>query len=104
MPAPKCHLQNRLTQPSLVSHPPPPFQGDSGGPVVLPSSTGDTLVGVTSWGDSNCYVPFAYYTRVADHLDWLTTRMAGSGDGWGLNAATQEWIQQARCYVKGGRC
>ena len=46
-------------------------QGDSGGPVVRATSTGDELVGLTSWGDLDCYTPWSYYVRVADHLSTI---------------------------------
>lgn len=80
-------------------------QGDSGGPVVQPGATtggADTLVGITSWGDQDCCVPFSFYVRVADHARWLAARLAAaaaSGDGsgggegdCGLPASTQEWV------------
>ncbi|PSC67399.1 chymotrypsin-like protease [Micractinium conductrix] len=46
-------------------------QGDSGGPIVRTTLTGDTLVGLTSWGDVDCYTPFSYYVRIWDHLDTI---------------------------------
>jgi secreted trypsin-like serine protease len=53
--------------------------GDSGGPVVLPSQSGDVLVGLTSWGPSDCTAPYGFYLRLtaAGHLDWVRAVMAG---------------------------
>ncbi|KAI7844698.1 hypothetical protein COHA_001786 [Chlorella ohadii] len=79
--------------------------GDSGGPVVLPSLSGDVVVGVTSYGtSSNCTKDYAFYVRTAFHLDWLAAKMAlpipapgslpGSGAGTKptLSKPAEEWL------------
>ena len=45
-----------------------PWQGDSGGPAFC----GNTIVGITSWGDYNCdgFHP-TVYTRVSSYIDWI---------------------------------
>jgi len=68
-------------------------QGDSGGPIVLPSLSGDVVVGVTSWGPADCRTPYSFYTRIADHLPWLKAKMAlpitaGAGTGAGLTSGS----------------
>ncbi|XP_044581446.1 serine protease persephone-like isoform X1 [Cotesia glomerata] len=46
-------------------------QGDSGGPLLLLSSSGDTVIGVTSFGQS-CGGPYAaVYTSVHSFIDWI---------------------------------
>lgn len=85
--------------------PTPAVQGDSGGPVVLPSLSGDVVVGVTSYGtSSNCTKDYAFYVRTAFHLDWLAAKMAlpipapgslpGSGAGTKptLSKPAEEWL------------
>ncbi|KAL4424333.1 hypothetical protein ABPG75_001634 [Micractinium tetrahymenae] len=68
--------------------------GDSGGPIVRATKTGDVVVGFTSFGDINCYVPFSYYVRIYDHrfqiAQWLQSR-AGTAQP-GLNEAVRMWI------------
>ena len=43
---------------------------------MLSSPAGDQVVGVTSWGPSDCNKPYSFYTRVADHLDWVQAKVA----------------------------
>ena len=69
------------------------MQGDSGGPIVLPSLSGDVVVGVTSWGPADCRTPYSFYTRIADHLPWLKAKMAlpitaGAAAGAGLGGSS----------------
>ncbi|XP_009892756.1 PREDICTED: chymotrypsin-like protease CTRL-1 [Charadrius vociferus] len=47
-------------------------QGDSGGPLVYQSGNGWTLIGIVSWGNSNCNVRTpAIYTRVSQFRNWI---------------------------------
>lgn len=43
---------------------------------MLPDLSGDSVVGVTSFGPSDCRAPYSYYTRVEDHLPWLKEKLA----------------------------
>ena len=43
---------------------------------MQPSASGDVVVGVTSWGPSDCRTPYSYYVRTADHLPWIRAKMA----------------------------
>ncbi|NXV75167.1 CTRL protease, partial [Atlantisia rogersi] len=47
-------------------------QGDSGGPLVYRNGNTWTLIGIVSWGNSNCniYTP-AIYTRVSLFRNWI---------------------------------
>lgn len=42
----------------------------------MPGLSGDSVVGVTSFGPSDCRAPYSYYTRVEDHLPWLKEKLA----------------------------
>lgn len=68
--------------------------GDSGGPIVRATRTGDVVVGFTSFGDVDCYVPFSYYVRIYDHriqiAQWLQSRVGTAQPG--LNKAARRWI------------
>ncbi|KAM6123839.1 chymotrypsin-like protease CTRL-1 [Phoenicopterus ruber ruber] len=47
-------------------------QGDSGGPLVYQNGNVWTLVGIVSWGNSNCNVRTpAIYTRVSQFRNWI---------------------------------
>ncbi|XP_074096205.1 serine protease persephone isoform X2 [Cotesia typhae] len=46
-------------------------QGDSGGPLLLLSSSGDTVIGVTSFGQSCGGPNAAVYTSVYSYIDWI---------------------------------
>ncbi|KAM6063609.1 chymotrypsin-like protease CTRL-1 isoform 2-T2 [Theristicus caerulescens] len=47
-------------------------QGDSGGPLVIQSGNAWTLIGIVSWGNSNCNVRIpAIYTRVSQFRNWI---------------------------------
>lgn len=47
-------------------------QGDSGGPLVYQSGNVWTLIGIVSWGNSNCNVRTpAVYTRVSYFRNWI---------------------------------
>ncbi|KFP01984.1 Chymotrypsin-like protease CTRL-1, partial [Calypte anna] len=49
-------------------------QGDSGGPLIYQSGNGWTLIGIVSWGTSNCNVEApAIYTRVSQFRNWINT-------------------------------
>lgn len=48
-----------------LTHRPPGCH--AGGPIVRATKAGDVVVGYTSFGDVNCYVPFSYYVRIYDH-------------------------------------
>ncbi|NWQ63422.1 CTRL protease, partial [Neopipo cinnamomea] len=52
-------------------------QGDSGGPLVYQSANGWMLIGIVSWGTSNCntHTP-AVYTRVSHFRNWINTIIA----------------------------
>lgn len=53
------------------------LQGDSGGPLVYQSGNGWTLIGIVSWGTSNCNVNTpAMYTRVSQFRNWIDTIVA----------------------------
>ncbi|MBV9346265.1 MAG: trypsin-like serine protease, partial [Gammaproteobacteria bacterium] len=47
--------------------------GDSGGPVVFTNGRPTYLVGIVSWGKTNCAgdVMPGVYTRVAAYTDWI---------------------------------
>ncbi|NWY53491.1 CTRL protease, partial [Chionis minor] len=47
-------------------------QGDSGGPLVYQDGNVWTLIGIVSWGNSNCNVRTpAIYTRVSQFRNWI---------------------------------
>ncbi|KAF1652798.1 Chymotrypsin-like protease CTRL-1, partial [Eudyptes chrysocome] len=47
-------------------------QGDSGGPLVYQKGNVWTLIGIVSWGNSNCNVHMpAIYTRVSQFRNWI---------------------------------
>ena len=49
--------------------------GDSGGPLLVPTLAGYVQVGVVAWGDRGCGLPDSpgVYTRVAAAADWIAT-------------------------------
>lgn len=47
--------------------------------MVLATERGDQLVGITSWGSTNCYRPYGFYTNVATHLTWIQRHLADGG-------------------------
>ena len=55
------------------------FQGDSGGPFTLKTTSGQVVVaGVTSWGIGNRVIPCfqnfpSVYARTSAYLDWIKT-------------------------------
>uniref|UniRef100_G1MUK4 Peptidase S1 domain-containing protein n=1 Tax=Meleagris gallopavo TaxID=9103 RepID=G1MUK4_MELGA len=52
-------------------------QGDSGGPLVYQSGNTWTLIGIVSWGNSNCNVHTpAVYTRVSHFRNWIDQTVA----------------------------
>uniref|UniRef100_U3JX74 Chymotrypsin like n=1 Tax=Ficedula albicollis TaxID=59894 RepID=U3JX74_FICAL len=52
-------------------------QGDSGGPLVYQTSNGWTLIGIVSWGTSNCNINTpAMYTRVSQFRNWIDAIVA----------------------------
>ncbi|XP_051485354.1 chymotrypsin-like protease CTRL-1 [Apus apus] len=52
-------------------------QGDSGGPLVYRSGSGWTLIGIVSWGTTNCDVRTpAIYTRVSNFRTWIDSVVA----------------------------
>ncbi|OWK61681.1 Chymotrypsin-like protease CTRL-1 [Lonchura striata] len=52
-------------------------QGDSGGPLVYQTGNGWTLIGIVSWGTSNCNINTpAIYTRVSQFRNWIDTIVA----------------------------
>uniref|UniRef100_A0A8C3E503 Chymotrypsin like n=1 Tax=Corvus moneduloides TaxID=1196302 RepID=A0A8C3E503_CORMO len=52
-------------------------QGDSGGPLVYQSGNGWMLIGIVSWGTSNCNTNTpAMYTRVSQFRNWINTIVA----------------------------
>lgn len=66
-----CSLHCPLTPPTLTS---PLFfpQGDSGGPLVCQKGNVWVLIGIVSWGTSNCNVRTpAMYTRVSKYSTWI---------------------------------
>ncbi|NXW04822.1 CTRL protease, partial [Fregetta grallaria] len=47
-------------------------QGDSGGPLVYQNGNVWTLIGIVSWGSSNCNIRMpAIYTRVSQFRNWI---------------------------------
>ncbi|XP_063190122.1 chymotrypsin-like protease CTRL-1 isoform X1 [Chroicocephalus ridibundus] len=47
-------------------------QGDSGGPLVYQNGNVWTLIGIVSWGNSNCNIRTpAIYTRVSQFRNWI---------------------------------
>ncbi|XP_062990546.1 acrosin-like [Elgaria multicarinata webbii] len=84
-------------------------QGDSGGPLVCREKRSERywLVGVTSWGPSNCNEPMrpGVFTSTQHYLDWITRARATSyveAHSW-IQATsyneTHSWIQ-ATSYVE----
>ncbi|NXU27728.1 CTRL protease, partial [Thalassarche chlororhynchos] len=52
-------------------------QGDSGGPLVYQNGNVWTLIGIVSWGNSNCNVRMpAIYTRVSQFRNWIDNVVA----------------------------
>ncbi|XP_066493742.1 chymotrypsin-like protease CTRL-1 [Tiliqua scincoides] len=52
-------------------------QGDSGGPLVCQKGSAWTLIGIVSWGTSNCNVRApAVYTRVSKFRNWIEQTVA----------------------------
>ncbi|KAM4894585.1 chymotrypsin-like protease CTRL-1 [Sylvia borin] len=52
-------------------------QGDSGGPLVYQTGSGWTLIGIVSWGTSNCNINTpAMYTRVSQFRNWIDAIVA----------------------------
>uniref|UniRef100_A0A8C5IHG4 Chymotrypsin like n=1 Tax=Junco hyemalis TaxID=40217 RepID=A0A8C5IHG4_JUNHY len=52
-------------------------QGDSGGPLVYQTGNGWTLIGIVSWGTSNCNINTpAMYTRVSQFRNWIDAVVA----------------------------
>ncbi|XP_002195917.2 chymotrypsin-like protease CTRL-1 [Taeniopygia guttata] len=52
-------------------------QGDSGGPLVYQTGNGWTLIGIVSWGSSDCNINTpAIYTRVSQFRNWIDTTVA----------------------------
>lgn len=49
--------------------------GDSGGPLF--DRRENKLVGITSWGDSDCTSKMVVYSRIADQIDWIKTIICG---------------------------
>ena len=55
--------------------------GDSGGPLVCRSGTADSwdLIGVTSWGESNCNPDFpSVYIRLSSFRSWICSETGGA--------------------------
>uniref|UniRef100_A0A8C5X4Z4 Chymotrypsin like n=1 Tax=Malurus cyaneus samueli TaxID=2593467 RepID=A0A8C5X4Z4_9PASS len=53
------------------------LQGDSGGPLVYRTGNGWTLIGIVSWGTSNCNTRTpAMYTRVSQFRNWIDAVVA----------------------------
>lgn len=54
---------------------------DSGGPMVLKTAGGDTLIGLVSWGEG-CARPHQYgvYTKISDVFDWIETTMKSAAN------------------------
>ncbi|HUV10904.1 MAG TPA: serine protease [Acidimicrobiia bacterium] len=52
--------------------------GDSGGPLLVPTLAGYVQVGVVAWGDRGCGLPDSpgVYTRVAAAADWIATTIS----------------------------
>jgi hypothetical protein len=61
--------------------------GDSGGPLVMVTDDGDMLVGLTSWGDLDCRIPWSFYTRIDEYVDliegWIEAWTLDLNDGPG---------------------
>lgn len=62
------------------------LQGDSGGPLQCGEGGQYKLIGIVSWGSSNCH-PAAptVFTRISAYTDWITSITggeAGSLEGW----------------------
>lgn len=58
---------------------PLPPQGDSGGPLVCQKGNTWVLIGVVSWGTSNCNVRQpAIYTRVSKFSNWINQVVASN--------------------------
>lgn len=52
-------------------------QGDSGGPLVYQNGNVWTLIGIVSWGSSNCNIRTpAVYTRVSQFRNWIDNIVA----------------------------
>ncbi|NXJ85014.1 CTRL protease, partial [Trogon melanurus] len=52
-------------------------QGDSGGPLVYQNGDSWTLIGIVSWGTTNCNVRApAIYTRVSQYRNWIDSVIA----------------------------
>ncbi|XP_009977998.1 PREDICTED: chymotrypsin-like protease CTRL-1 [Tauraco erythrolophus] len=52
-------------------------QGDSGGPLVYQNGNIWTLIGIVSWGNSNCNVRTpAVYTRISRFRNWIDSVVA----------------------------
>uniref|UniRef100_A0A8C3UNW4 Chymotrypsin like n=1 Tax=Catharus ustulatus TaxID=91951 RepID=A0A8C3UNW4_CATUS len=53
------------------------LQGDSGGPLVYQTGNGWMLIGIVSWGTSNCNINTpAMYTRVSQFRNWIDAVVA----------------------------
>lgn len=53
------------------------LQGDSGGPLVYQTGNGWILIGIVSWGTSNCNINTpAMYTRVSQFRNWIDAVVA----------------------------
>lgn len=52
--------------------------GDSGGPLLVPTMAGWVQVGIVAWGDRGCGLPDSpgVYTRVAAAADWIAATVA----------------------------
>ena len=56
------------------------LQGDSGGPLQCGEGGQYKLIGIVSWGSSNCH-PAAptVFTRISAYTDWITSITGGAG-------------------------